>query len=214
MVRARAGDDGTLMAVRGMARRRLAAVCLDLLAAAGGDEVARWCHDRALAAPTMTERFDALCCLVEMEHPLRQAALDAFLGRWQGHPTVVSKWFMAQALSRAPGALDRIMALQRHPRFDAQNMALGLALYGSFFRQNRVVFHDASGRGYEWLADLLLMIDRLGRPGAVWLTPQISQWRRHTPQRQALMQAALRRVATTEPLSNGMRGLMQRLLGE
>jgi aminopeptidase N len=127
---------------------------------------------------------------------------------------VVAKWFTAQALARAPGSVPRIMALQQHPLFDPTNITLGLALYGSFFRQNRVCFHDAEGRGYEWLADILLMIDRMARPGGVWLTPQISQWRRHTPERQALMRRALERVASSPGLSNGMRGLMRRLLDE
>ncbi|WP_233259052.1 aminopeptidase N [Rubrivivax albus] len=206
--------DGELMHVGGLGRRRLAAVCLDLLAAVGDDEVARLCHERVLAAPTMTERFDALACLVDIEHPLRQSALDAFIDRWRDHPTVVAKWFTAQALARSPGAIERIMALQIHPLFDPQNMALGLALLGSFFRQNRVAFHDAQGRGYEWLADVLLMLDRLGRPGAVWLTPQISQWRRHLPERQAAMRRALERVAGTAGLSNGTRGLVMRFLDE
>ena len=207
-------DDRELMNVPGMGRRRLAGVCIDLLAATGDDEVARLCHDRALAAPTMTERFDALAAIVDIDHPLRQQALDAFVERWRDHPTVVNKWFMAQALARSPGALDRIMALQAHPLFRPTDIAQGMAFFGSFFRQNRVTFHHASGRGYEWLADMLLALDRLGRPGGVWLTPQISQWRRHAPPRQALMRGALLRVASTPGLSNGLRGLVERLLGD
>jgi aminopeptidase N len=209
-----AADDSALMHPQGMGRRRLAAVCLDLLAGAGGAEVAQLCHDRALHAATMTERFDALACLVDLDHPLRQVALDAFIARWQDEPTVVAKWLTAQALARGADALDRIMALQAHPRFDPTHITLGMALYGSFFRQNRVAFHDASGRGYEWLADTLLALDRMGRPGGVWLTPQIAQWRRHGPQRRKLMQLALQRLAREPGLSNGMRGLVQRLLAD
>jgi aminopeptidase N len=209
-----ATDDAPLMHPQGMGRRRLAAVCLDLLAATGDAEVAQLCHDRALHAPTMTERFDALACIVDLDHPLRQAALDAFIARWQDEPTVVAKWFTAQALARGADAVDRIKALQAHPHFDPTHITLGMALYGSFFRQNRVAFHDAGGRGYEWLADTLLALDRMGRPGGVWLTPQIAQWRRHAAPRRLLMQSALQRVASEPGLSNGMRGLVQRLLAD
>lgn len=207
-------DDGELMHPLGMGRRRLSAVSLDLLAALGDEDIAQMCHQRVIGAATMTERFDALACLVDIDHPLRQQALDAFIAQWGRYPTVVAKWFTAQALARSPGSLQRIVALQSHPLFDPLNMALGLALLGSFFRQNRVAFHDASGRAYEWLADTLLLLDRLGRPGAVWLTPQISQWRRHAPARQRAMRRALERVAGTDGLSNGMRGLMRRFLDD
>ena len=203
------------MELHGVTQMLIGALLLtDLLAAAGGEEVARLCHDRALGAPTMTERFDALAVLVDIEHPLREVALEAFAARWRNHPTVLNKWFMAQALSRAPGAIHRIMALQAHPLFKPMDIAMGMAFYGSFFRQNRLTFHEPGGRGYQWLADMLLMLDRLGRPGAVWLIPQIAPWRRHRPTRQLQMREALQRVADTPGISNGLRGLVGRLLGD
>ena len=206
------GDDRALMNTAGMGRRRLAAVALDLLIATGDSDVADLCQQRALHAATMTERFDALCCLVDFDGPQREEALAGFLHRWQDQPTVVCKWFAAQAGARGPGALDRIMALQAHPKFDMNNLALVMAYFGGFFRQNRVSFHDRSGRAYVWLADLLLTSDRMGRSGGVWLTPQLSQWRRHDPDRSALMHSELVRIQRTPGISNALRGLAQRLL--
>jgi aminopeptidase N len=100
--------------------------------------------------------------------------------------------------------VDRIIALEKHPAFDFENMARGLLFYGGFFRQNRIAFHDPSGKGYEFLADRLLMIDRLGRSGSTYIMPQINQWRRYDPARQALMRAALERVANTPGISKGL----------
>jgi aminopeptidase N len=117
----------------------------------------------------------------------------------------VDKWFNAQALSRMPGAVDRIIALEKHPAFDFNNMARGLQYYGGFFRQNRVAFHDLSGKGYEFLADRLLMIDKLGRTGSHYIMTQINQWRRYDTKRQTMMRAALERVANTENISKGLR---------
>jgi len=205
-------QDCALMNVAGMGRRRLSAVCLDLLMATGDTAVAELCLSRVLQGGTMTERFDALACLVDFDGPQRDRALSAFYERWQAHPTVVSKWFAVQAASRSHGALDRIMALQGHTAFDMNNLSLLMAFYGSFFRQNRFTFHEPGGRGYEWLADLLLMSDRMGRSGGAWLTPQLSQWRRHPPVRQALMRRSLERMLGAPDISNGLRGIVQRLL--
>jgi len=117
---------------------------------------------------------------------------------------VIDKWFNAQALSRAPGAVARIVALEQHPAFDPGNFSQSLAYYGGFFRQNRVAFHDPGGRGYDFLADRLLTIDAQGRSGSHYLMPQINQWRRYDAHRQGLMRAALRRVADTPGISKGL----------
>jgi len=48
------------------------------------------------------------------------------------------------------------------------------------------------------------MIDRLGRSGSHYIMPQINQWRRYDPARQALMRAALQRVGDTPGISKGL----------
>ena len=152
----------------------------------------------------MTDSFEALCLLTHMDRPERDEAIGWFYERWKSNSTVIDKWFNAQALSRAPGAIDRIIALEKHPAFDFENMARGMLFYGGFFRQNRVAFHDPSGKGYEFLADRLLMIDSLGRSGSTYIMPQINQWRRYDPARQTLMRNALERVANSPGISKGL----------
>ncbi len=117
---------------------------------------------------------------------------------------MIDKWFNAQALSREPGAVDRIVALEAHPAFDPDNFSQGLAFYGGFFRQNRVAFHDPGGKGYQFLADRLLSIDAQGRSGSTYLMPQINQWRRYDQHRQSLMRDALERVAGSPGISKGL----------
>ncbi|HEV2364303.1 MAG TPA: aminopeptidase N [Caulobacteraceae bacterium] len=188
----------------GIARRKLKNAALDLLTALGTREVAELCLRQATQAPNMTDAFEALALIAHLDAPQRQEAFDRFYQRWKDHPTVVDKWFNAQALSRAPGAVDRIIALEQHPAFDPGNFSQALVYYGGFFRQNRVAFHDRSGRGYQFLADRLLSIDAQGRQGSHYLMPQINQWRRYDEPRQQLMLAALRRVAETPGISAGL----------
>ena len=160
----------------------------------------------------MTDMFEALCLICHLDHDERRQAIDWFYDRWKDHSTVVDKWFNAQSLSRAPGAVDRIIALEQHPAFDPANFSQALQFYGGFFRQNRVAFHDRSGKGYEFLADRLLMIDGLGRSGSHYIMPQINQWRRYDIERQALMRKALERVASTPGISKGLRETISKAL--
>ena len=197
---------------QGIGRRKLKGAVLDLLTGSEGPGAAALCFEQLTTAQNMTDAFDALCLLAHLDAPEREEGLAWFHRRWREHPTVIDKWFNAQALSRAPEAIDRIIALERHPDFDPANFARALTFYGGFFRQNRVTFHDRSGKGYEFLADRLLTIDRLGRAGSTYLMPQINQWRRYDPHRRRLMQASLERVAGTPGISKGLQENIHRAL--
>jgi aminopeptidase N len=195
-----------------ISRRRLRNACLDLLSALETSDIADLCLAQVKGATNMTDQFEALCILTHYNTSQRDEALDWFYDRWRSNQTVVNKWFNAQALSRAPGAVERIIALESHPAMDMTDMARSLAFYGGFFRQNRVAFHDSSGDGYRFLADRLLLIDQLGRGGSHYVMPQINQWRRYDARRQALMKAELERVAGTQNISKGLRENVMRAL--
>lgn len=199
-----AADDAAVIG-----RRKLGNTCLDWLMALERPDIDALCLDQVREADTMTDSFAALGFLADRDCPERETALAWFHDRWRHEPTVLDKWFGVQALSRAPGAIDRIIALASHRDFDMDNMARLLAFYGGLFRQNRVAFHDPSGKGYAFLGDTLLGMDALGRGGASWVMSQINQWRRHDPARQQLMRAELERIAGTSSISGGLREVVE-----
>ena len=194
-------------------RRALRGAVLDILSARGGEAEARLCLDQVLAGPSMTESFEALSILSHLDTPLRAEGFEGFYARHRDQPLLVDKWFKAAALSRAAGALQDIIALSGHPALDLSNTARTLAFFGSFFRQNRIVFHDPSGGGYRFLAERLVAADRLGAGRASYLTPQIDQWRRYDPARRELMKSALESVRDTPGISSALREVVERSLG-
>lgn len=189
-------------------RRKLRNACLELLMALETTDVLDLCLAQLKQGGNMTDMFEALCYLAHIDCPQRKEALNLFYDRWKDHPLVIDKWFNAQALSRMPGAVDEIIALESHPAFDLSNTSRGMHFYGGFFRQNRISFHDPSGKGYEFLADRLILIDRMGRPGSFWIMPQINQWRRYDPHRRSLMKKALQRVADEPDIGAGLREMV------
>ncbi len=190
-------------------KRKLRNACLDWLMALERPDIDRLCLDQVREADNMTDSFSALGFLADRDCPERETALAWFHDRWKHEATVIDKWFGIQSLSRAPDAIGRIIALASHPDFDADNMARLLAYYGGLFRQNRVAFHDISGKGYAFLGDTLLAMDALGRGGASWVMPQINQWRRHDPVRKQLMRTELERIAATTTISGGLREVVE-----
>ena len=69
------------------------------------------------------------------------------------------------------------------------------------FAANQRAFHDASGRGYRFLADMILAIDRLNPQTAARLVPPLGRWRRFDERRQDLIKAELERIVATPGLS-------------
>ena len=206
-----AGD--VSIAPQQIGRRRLRNACLELLLTLEEPGMLDRAAIQASECGNMTDAYEALAALCQVQCPQRDRALDAFHARWREHPRVLDKWFMAQALGRTPDAVDRVLALERHPDMDVMNVPRALGFYGSFFRQNRVAFHDPSGRGYDLLVARLLFVDH-HRPGAsMRLMPQILQWRRYDDHRRRLMRAALERLAAHDGISRGLYENVSRALG-
>jgi aminopeptidase N len=184
--------------------RRLRNACLELLLIQQTADVFELCLRQVIEADNMTDSFEALAAICQVECPQREQALAWFYDRWRTFPRVLDKWFMVQALSRTSDAIDRFERLEAHADMDIMNAPRAFWFYGSFFRQNRVAFHDPSGRGYDLLVKRLLFVDQY-KPGAsMRFMPQILQWRRYDPRRQALMKAALERLAGHEGISRGL----------
>lgn len=193
--------------------RMLRNAALDLMLADDGEWAANLAFAQVRDGPSMTESFEALSLLAHQSGPQRAAARNLFYARHSGRPLALDKWFKALALSRAPGAVDEIIALAGHPDLDLGNTSRILAFFGSFFRQNRVTFHDPSGKGYDFLADRLIAADRLGagRPG--FLMAQIDQWRRYDETRQGKMRAALESILAAPNTSVSLQEVVRRSLG-
>ncbi len=180
--------------------RRLRTVALGYLAAAGVEDATALAFRQFDEADNMTDRQGALAVLTNGQSPERDTALAAFYDRYRANGLVLDKWFTTQALSTRDDAIDIVEGLARHPDFTLANPNRLRALVGAFTANQRA-FHDASGRGYRFLADMVIAVDRLNPSTAAKLIPPLGRWRRFDAARATLMQAELRRVLAVPGLS-------------
>ena len=152
-------------------------------------------------ADNMTDRQGALGVLANGHSAEREEALEIFYERYRGNGLVLDKWFTTQALStRDDCARRRSSGWRGIPDFTLANPNRLRALVGAF-ASNQRAFHDASGRGYRFLADMVIAVDRLNPSTAAKLIPPLGRWRRFDEARAALMKAELRRVVEVPGLS-------------
>jgi aminopeptidase N len=180
--------------------RRLRTIALGYLMAAGTPDAAALAKRQHDEADNMTDRQGALGVLVNTDAPERSEALAAFYERYRGNALVLDKWFTAQALATRADTAAAVEALAAHPDFTLANPNRLRALVGAF-SVNQRAFHDASGRGYRFLADMILDADRLNPQTAAKLVPPLGRWRRFGEERAALMRAQLERIVAAPGLS-------------
>jgi aminopeptidase N len=148
----------------------------------------------------MTDRQGALGVLVSLEAPEREQALDAFYSRFKDDPLVLDKWFALQASAQRHDSLDQVLRLAQHPDFSISNPNRLRSLVG-VFGGNHWAFHAADGRGYAFLADMIIAADKLNPQVAARLVPSLGRWRRFETRRAELMRQALEEIVATSGLS-------------
>lgn len=191
-----------------IARRSLKNLALSYLSRNDNEEGLALAQQQFVEASNMTDQLAALRCLVnsgaEAAVEFKRAALDSFYQQWSHEPLVVDQWFVVQAVCQLAGSLDKVKVLLEHADFDIRNPNKVRSLIGAFCGQNYIGFHDASGEGYEFLADQVLLLDKLNPQIASRLLTPLTRWRKFDAKRQALMQVQLQRIKMQENLSKDL----------
>ena len=183
--------------------RRSKAVSLGYLAASGASDAFDIAFQQFEAADNMTDRQAALTTLVGGQSDKRVAALDIFYNRYSDDPLVLDKWFSTQALSVRDDTPDMVFELVNHRDFSLANPNRARALVGAF-SVNQRAFHAADGRGYRFVADQLIALDKLNPQTAAKLVPPLGRWKRFDPARAAMMRAQLERILAVPGVSRDM----------
>ncbi|HWL47268.1 MAG TPA: aminopeptidase N [Sphingomonadaceae bacterium] len=192
--------------------RRLRNVALGFLAASGAGDAADIAFRQFVEADNMTDRQGALGTLANGASDEREQALALFYERYQDNALVLDKWFTTQALSTRDDTLDAVLRLAGHPDFTLANPNRVRALVGAFAANQRA-FHDRSGRGYRFVADITLALDRINPQTAARMIPAFGRWRRFDESRAALMRAELQRILEAPGLSKDVFEQASRSLG-
>ncbi|MFO6463108.1 aminopeptidase N [Jannaschia sp. KMU-145] len=170
-------------------KRAFDATLLRLRTMTDGGTAARAAYD---AADNMTDRMAAFTCLLEAGD---ETVAGRFEADWKDDRLVMDKWFMAQIAHAAPrDAVGTAERLTTHPDYDAGNPNRFRAVVGGLSAGNPAGFHTPDGRGYGFVADRLIELDRANPQTAARMSTAFETWRRWDADRQDLMRAALERM--------------------
>ena len=188
-----------------IAERALKNVALGYLMQPEDTEMVNLCVDQYESATNMTDRSAALRALVgsasDAAQEPKQKALNDFYNRFQHEALVIDQWFAIQATCSLPGTLERVKALMEHDAFDIKVPNRMRGLVAQFAMNNIVNFHEASGGGYEFLADRVIELNGINPQMAARILSPLTRWRKYDDSRQALMKEQLQRILEVEGIS-------------
>ena len=183
-------------------RRALRNWALSLLVARGSkaDKARLKAHFKK--ANNMTDQGHALYLLASNGGADAEAALKAFRAQWKNDHIVIDTWFSAQAAVGRATALRDIRRLMKDPLFSMETPNKVRALIGMFTMGNPSQFNKADGSGYRFLAQQVLILDRMNPQIAARLLNAFRSWRTLEPKRQRLAEEALNTIVVAPEISN------------
>ncbi len=196
-----------------MGKRALRNVILNILTSIKAEGCSVFAKAQYDNANNMTDRLAAFGALIDNPNaPCADVAQD-FYDRYKDYQLVIDKWFAIQASANHDGIFDELKKLRHHDDFDMKNPNRVRSLFAAFAMNNPVAFHDASGKGYDFLKNAIIELNTLNPQIAARMVTPLREWKRYTPDRQEKMKAALQEILDIPNISPNVYELVSKSLG-
>ena len=187
-----------------IAKRALKNVCLGYLAFADAQQADKLVSEQYHQANNMTDSMAALAAANAAQLPCRDALMHEFDERWHHDGLVMDKWFMLQATNPAANALQQVRELLNHRSFSLSNPNRTRSLVGAFASSNPAAFHAEDGSGYQFLVEILTILNTRNPQIAARMIEPLIRLKRYDSHRQALMRQALEQLKALDNLSGDL----------
>ena len=152
----------------------------------------------------MTDTLAALDCAAKHHHHDFTNMMADFERKWTNTPLVMDKWFAIQASVNDDVIYERLAQLISHPLFSLKNPNRARALIGAFTTNNPRYFHCASGRGYQFLIEQLILLNDINPQVASRLITPLIQFKSFDIGRQAMIKIKLEQLTKQVNLSKDL----------
>lgn len=156
-------------------------------------------------ANNMTDTLAVLNCAASQHHSNFSTMMAEFEKEWSKTPLVMDKWFAIQASVNDESIYHNLSKLIEHPLFSLKNPNRARALIGGFINNNPRYFHCASGRGYQFLIEQLILLNDINPQVASRLITPLIQFKSLDIDRQHLIKSKLKQLKNLKNLSKDLK---------
>jgi aminopeptidase N len=164
------------------------------------------------SARNMTDELAGFKILSQIDPDTKQIAVEKFYLKWKHDKLVLDKWFAVQAGSTLSNTLEIVKTLTGHPDFSIKNPNKVRSLIYMLAMQNPISFHQKDGDGYRFIADQIILLDKINHQIAARLSSCFNLWKKYDDQRKSLMQKELERILSIQTLSKNVYEIVDRAL--
>ncbi|MEN2495341.1 MAG: Aminopeptidase N [Hyphomicrobiaceae bacterium hypho_1] len=194
-------------------RRALRNACLYLLASRGYARDKQRLITHYENATNMTDKAHSLKMLTIFGvKENRDKALDSFYELWKDDHLVIDIWFAVQATVPAKITLSHVKRLMRCNQFSLVNPNKVRALIGNFAMQNPSQFNRLDGKGYTFVGQKILELDRINPQIAARLLNAFSSWQTLEPIRRQKAELTLNEMFKSRDLSRDVYEILTKIL--
>mmetsp|Transcript_44396 Transcript_44396/g.71114 ORF Transcript_44396/g.71114 Transcript_44396/m.71114 type:complete len:892 (+) Transcript_44396:4398-7073(+) len=181
-----------------VARRALKNASLGLLTKVPEEEnlkhACEIAHSQYQSAQNMTDRMGALHAVNNVDCEQRTEMLRDFRVKYEGDKLVLQKWMCLQAASSLC-SLETLVAIENDSTvFDITNPNCCESLF-EVYGSNFAIFNKSSGKGYEYLADKVIKLDKINPQVAAGVARKFLEWHKFELPWSSLAHAQLERIA-------------------
>ncbi len=195
-----------------MADRSLKNLCLSYIGCLKEKDTTALILDHYESAENMTDELAGFKILSQIDLDTKQRAVERFYLKWKHDKLVLDKWFAVQAGSTLSHTLESVKALTGHLDFSMKNPNKVRSLIYMFAMQNPINFHQKDGGGYRFIADQIILLDKINQQIAARLSSCFNLWKKYDDQRKSLMQKEFERILSIQTLSKNVYEIVSRAL--
>ena len=159
----------------GKGERKLLGTIWSYLALAGDLNIKKDCVE-AIGSSSMTIARAALEALKPLDSAETEEASYLFYDRWKGNPVVLDSWFAYEASRPNKQGIEVIEKLLSHSKFDWKAPNAIRAVIGGFSK-NIESFHSLDGKGYLFMAEKIIEVDKINPITASRMVKIFSKWK-------------------------------------
>ncbi len=195
-----------------IAKRGLKNICLSYLVALNKPKYDQLAFNQYESANNMTDSFSALRIIVAECKQGVDDLLQHFEQKWKADPLVMDKWFALQVTQKQGDVVDVAKQLMQHDSFTMSNPNKVRSVIGAFAMSNPVQFHHKSGRGYNFVAQQVAVLDSINPQVAARMVSAFNGWKDYDKSRQNMMKQCLQGLLEKEGLSKGVFEIVSKAL--
>jgi len=184
-------------------KRALKNICLSYLSTLSSQETLL--TKQFQQSNNMTDTLAVLNCAAKNRHENFANMMLDFEHKWSDTALVMDKWFAIQAGVNEDTIYENLAALVAHPLFSLKNPNRVRALIGAFTANNPRYFHCASGRGYQFLIEQLILLNDINPQVASRLITPLIQFKSFDQYRQTMIKTKLEQFAKEVNLSKDLK---------